>query len=57
VQRRREGLFSYYSVRDARVFQMCDAVCGSLAEHFTSELSSLPRQVAKKRRSAGRRSG
>jgi len=43
VQRRREGLFSYYSVRDARVFQMCDAVCGSLAEHFTSELAELPR--------------
>ena len=42
VEKRREGLFSFYSVRDVRVFQLCDAVCGSLAEHFTRELSELP---------------
>jgi len=53
VERRREGLFSFYSVRDARVFQLCDAVCGSLAEHFTRELSELPRARAGK--GAGRR--
>jgi DNA-binding transcriptional ArsR family regulator len=41
VQRRREGLFVFYSVRDPRVFQLCDVVCGSLAEHFTRELSEL----------------
>jgi ArsR family transcriptional regulator len=51
VERRREGLFSYYSVRDARVFQLCDAVCGSLAEHFTRELAELP--AARKRRRSG----
>jgi ArsR family transcriptional regulator len=57
VERRREGLFSYYSVRDARVFQLCDAVCGSLAEHFTKELSSLPRPAAGKGRGGRRRNG
>lgn len=41
VQRRREGLFVYYRVSDARVFQLCDVVCGSLADHLLRELSLL----------------
>ena len=41
VKRRREGLFVFYSVSDARVFEMCDVVCGSLAEHLARELSSF----------------
>lgn len=41
VERRREGLYVYYSVRDSRVFELCDVVCGSLADHFTKELSEL----------------
>jgi ArsR family transcriptional regulator len=41
VERRREGLFVYYRVRDARVFQLCDVVCGSLADHLSRELSLL----------------
>lgn len=41
VERRREGLFVYYTVRDPRVFQLCDVVCGSLADHLTRELSHL----------------
>jgi DNA-binding transcriptional ArsR family regulator len=41
VQRRREGLFVYYTVRDPRVFQLCDVVCGSLADHLALELSHL----------------
>jgi ArsR family transcriptional regulator len=49
VERRREGLFSYYSIRDARVFQLCDVVCGSLAEHFTKELAELPRASRSRR--------
>lgn len=53
VQRRREGLFVYYSIRDARVFQLCDVVCGSLAEHFAKELAELPRTA--RRAGAGRR--
>jgi DNA-binding transcriptional ArsR family regulator len=30
VARRREGLFSYYSIADEGVFALCEAVCGSL---------------------------
>jgi ArsR family transcriptional regulator len=41
VQRRREGLFVYYSVSDPKVFQLCDVVCGSLADRLTRELSLL----------------
>jgi ArsR family transcriptional regulator len=46
VQRRREGLFVYYSVNDPRVFQLCDVVCGSLADHLTRELSQLTEAAA-----------
>lgn len=41
LQRRREGLFVYYSIRDARVFELCSLVCGSLTDHFSRELSSF----------------
>lgn len=30
VARRKEGLFSMYSVADESVFEMCQAVCGAL---------------------------
>lgn len=30
VARRREGLFAYYRVADASVFELCDLVCGGL---------------------------
>ena len=54
VQRRREGLFVYYSIRDARVFQLCDVVCGSLADHFTKELAELPKMARNSSRRRGR---
>ena len=41
VQRRREGLFVFYSVSDPRVFELCDVVCGSLTAHLTRELAQL----------------
>lgn len=46
VQRRREGLFVFYSVTDPRVFELCDAVCGSLTDHLTRELSQLGERAA-----------
>ena len=54
VERRREGLFVYYSIRDARVFQLCDVVCGSLAEHYARELSELPATPATRTKRARR---
>lgn len=32
VARRKEGLFSYYSLADDSVFQLCDVMCGRIAE-------------------------
>ncbi len=57
VKRRREGLFVFYSIRDPRVFQLCDVVCGSLADHLTQELSLVSDRAgaAGSRRKAGRR--
>ena len=53
VERRREGLFVFYSVRDSRVFELCDVVCGSLADHFTKELSELAGAATRTRRKKG----
>jgi DNA-binding transcriptional ArsR family regulator len=41
VTRRKEGLHVYYAVADPSVFQICDVVCGSLADHLRRELSIL----------------
>ena len=30
VDRRKEGLYVYYSIADANVFQLCDLVCGQV---------------------------
>jgi DNA-binding transcriptional ArsR family regulator len=57
LERRKEGLFVYYAVRDPRVFELCDLVCGSLADVYETDLSSLgtpPRGRARKT-SAGRK--
>jgi DNA-binding transcriptional ArsR family regulator len=32
VARRKEGLFAYYSLADDSVFQICDVMCGKIAE-------------------------
>jgi ArsR family transcriptional regulator len=36
VTRRKEGLFVYYSIADESVFQLCEVVCGGLAEKFAA---------------------
>lgn len=41
VQRRRQGMYVYYKVADARVFDLCDVVCGSLAAFLARELEHL----------------
>ena len=42
VARRRQVNFVYYSILDAGVFELCDAVCGSLQE----QVESIRRVVA-----------
>ena len=41
VQRRRQGMYVYYSVSDERVFAICDVVCGSLTTYLERELEQL----------------
>jgi DNA-binding transcriptional ArsR family regulator len=41
VQRRRQGMYVHYRVADARVFELCDVVCGSLAAYLARELEHL----------------
>lgn len=41
VARRKEGLFSIYSIADPSVFEMCDAVCGALQKRHHSEQQKL----------------
>jgi DNA-binding transcriptional ArsR family regulator len=42
VARRKQGNFAYYSIADARVFELCETVCGSLQQ----EAESLGQVVA-----------
>lgn len=32
VSRRKEGVFVYYALADKRVFQLCDLMCGRIAD-------------------------
>lgn len=41
VDRRKEGLFSIYSIADRSVFEMCHAVCGALQARNNSEQRKL----------------
>jgi DNA-binding transcriptional ArsR family regulator len=42
VARRKQGNFAYYSIVDEGVFELCEAVCGSLQE----QIESLRRVIA-----------
>lgn len=35
LNRRKQGLFVYYSVADTSIYQLCDLVCGALSERFS----------------------
>jgi DNA-binding transcriptional ArsR family regulator len=54
VGRRKEGLFVYYRVADPTVLQLCDVVCGSLAERFARDLSTIQAQPAPRSRTKPR---
>ena len=34
VQKRRQGLFVYYSIADNTIYQMCDIVCGAVGKRY-----------------------
>ena len=41
LQRRKNGLHVYYSISDPRVFDLCQAVCGSLEQHFNNRAKAF----------------
>lgn len=47
VNRRKDGLFVYYSLIDEDVFQLCDIMCGRLAPS-AERASARPRTVARR---------
>jgi DNA-binding transcriptional ArsR family regulator len=34
VQKRRQGLFAFYSIEDASIYEICDIVCGSVGKRY-----------------------
>ncbi|MGZ8694371.1 MAG: ArsR/SmtB family transcription factor [Gaiellaceae bacterium] len=43
VARRKVGNFAYYRIVDSDVFELCEAVCGSLQRHVDSQAAVLAR--------------
>ncbi len=41
VRRRKEGLFTVYSIADDSVFQLCDLMCGSIARKLGTDLKAI----------------
>lgn len=42
VQRRAEGNRAIYRIHDPTIVEICEIVCGGLAEHFSEGLEALP---------------
>lgn len=58
LSRRKEGLHVYYRVADPRLFDLCQAVCGSLSDRLERDLSAFRRPgSARGGRAAGARGG
>jgi DNA-binding transcriptional ArsR family regulator len=41
VARRKDGLFAYYGLADARVFQMCDLMCSRIQSEVATRRKAL----------------
>ncbi len=41
LNRRKQGLFVFYSVADTSIYQLCDLVCGALSEVFSNFIAQL----------------
>ena len=41
VARRKEGLYAYYGLADARVFQLCDVMCARVESELRSRRKAL----------------
>jgi DNA-binding transcriptional ArsR family regulator len=52
VARRKDGLHVYYRVADPAVFELCDLVCGTLADRATEQAKTLRSARTRGRRTA-----
>jgi len=41
VQKRREGLFVYYSIADQSIYELCSLVCDSMGKHYGQAIKEL----------------
>lgn len=41
VERRRQGLFAYYSIGDRSIIEMCDIVCGAVGKRYGQVLKEF----------------
>ncbi|MBZ0137610.1 MAG: metalloregulator ArsR/SmtB family transcription factor [Planctomycetes bacterium] len=41
VQRRKDGLYTVYSIADSSVFQLCDLMCSSIARKLGDDLKAM----------------
>ncbi len=41
VGKRREGLFSYYTIVDNSIYQLCDIVCGAVGKRYSEVMREL----------------
>lgn len=55
VARRTEGNRAIYQIADPTVVEICEIVCGGLAERFSVGLEALPGRAARSSRSSARR--
>jgi DNA-binding transcriptional ArsR family regulator len=41
VSRRKEGLHAYYQIADPSIFELCDLVCGRMAEQLRASIAAI----------------
>ncbi len=41
LEKRRQGLFMYYSIADDSIYQLCDLVCGSVGRRYGQVMKEL----------------
>lgn len=52
VERTAQGTNAFYKIADPRVYQLCDLVCGQMAQHFANQAQLLgaPPAASRQRR-------
>jgi len=53
VDRNAQGTSAYYRIADPRTYQLCDLVCGQIADRLSEQARSHPTTLSPQRRKAG----